>query len=116
VSKNSRPIAFLVCALTLFLSGCATYQSKISGPRALLKQGQTTLALARLKELAEIPSDDQLVYLLEYGTALQIDGQYKVSNEMFLQADKLADINDFHSVSNVVGATLGSETMIQYKG
>lgn len=108
---------FGICLLLLvFVTSCASYQHTMSGPRNLLKQGQNAAALVKLKELAEKPSDDQLVFLLEYGTALQVDGQYKASNDVFLKADKLADINDFHSVSNIVGASLGSETMIQYKG
>lgn len=98
------------------LVSCASYQSKVQGPRNFLKNGKTNEALAKLKELADKPSDDQLVYLLEYGTALQIAGNYKESNDIFLKADKLVDLNDFHSVSNITAATLGSETMIQYKG
>ena len=100
----------------LILAGCATYQSKVAAPRQLLKEGRVSEALPQFEKLASKASDDQLVYLLEYGTALQMAGQYKESNVIFTKADKLADLNDFHSVSNIAAATLGSETMIQYKG
>jgi hypothetical protein len=106
----------LLSFLSFTIASCATYQSKLSGPRRLLKNGQVSEAIEELKTLAEVVSDDQLVYLLEYGTALQIAGRYKESNAAFLAADKLADINDFHSVTNLTAATLGSETMVQYKG
>jgi len=36
-----------------------------------------------LKPLAEKDSDDQLVYLLEYGIALHEAGQYEESNKFF---------------------------------
>lgn len=116
MSFKSCKASFTLALCFAFTAGCASYQNKISEPRKLIKQGQTTEALVKLKELSDKPSDDQLVYLLEYGTALQIAGQYKESNEAFLKADRLTDLNDFHSVTNIVGATLGSETMIQYKG
>jgi hypothetical protein len=106
----------LIVLISIFLFGCATYQNKVYESRNLIKQGQVSAALEKLKALAETPSDDQLVYLLDYGTALQIAGLYKESNEVFLKADKLFDINDFHSISNLTAATLGSESMIQYKG
>jgi uncharacterized protein len=123
VERNQRgypaPQFFLrlSCSFLLCLSlGCATYQNKVAGPRNLIKQGQISEGIEKLRVLAEKPGDDQLVYLLDYATALQIAGEYKLSNEVFLKADKLVDLNDFHSVSNITMATLGSETMIQYKG
>lgn len=106
--------------LTLFsistLTGCASYQSKVAESRKLIRQGQITEATLKLETLAEQPSDDQLVYLLDYGTALQMAGKFKESTAALLKADKLTDMNDYHSVTNVVGATLGGEEMIQYKG
>jgi hypothetical protein len=123
VERNCRgyfaPSFFLRLSCSVFfffLVGCATYQNKVAEPRNLIKQGQISEGLEKLRVLAEKPGDDQLVYLLDYGTALQIAGQYKLSNEVFLKADQLVDLNDFHSVSNITMATLGSETMIQYKG
>lgn len=115
-SRNPKVFLPLLLSFTFFMSGCATYQNKVAGPRNQIKNGQTTEGLEKLKALAEVPGDDQLVYLLDYGTALQIAGQYSLSNEVFLKADKLVDLNDFHSLSNLTMATLGSESMIQYKG
>lgn len=98
------------------LGACSTYQSKVADSRKLIKQGQLTEALEKLKPLADQTSDDQLVYLLDYATTLQIAGRYKESNEYFLKADKLVEMNDYHSASKVALATLGSEEMVQYKG
>lgn len=72
--------------------------------------------MEKLQPLAETPSDDQLVYLLDYATALQIAGKLSQSNQVFIKADKMTDINDYHSVSNITASALTSEEMIQYKG
>lgn len=82
----------------------------------MLKEGHTSEALEKLKPLADQDSKDQLIYLLDYATALQIAGQYKESNTYFLKADKLTDLNDYHSVSKVTASLLTSEEMVQYKG
>lgn len=81
-----------------------------------MHQGQFQEAISFLRPLAEKQSDDQLLYLMELGSAYQMAEQYEKSNEVFLQADRLVDTKDFHSVSNITLATLGSEEMIQYKG
>lgn len=114
--KISIQKLILWVGIFFLFSSCASYQSKISQPRELLKQGKFEEALPKLKELAEKPGDDQLVFMMEYGTALQMAGQYKESNTVFLRADKLSEEVDYHSVSNIALATVGSETMIQYKG
>lgn len=98
------------------LVACSTYQSKVSTPRNQLKTGQLNEATEGFKKLAEQPSDDQLIYLLDYATALQVTGRYKESNEIFLKADKLADLQNYFSVSRITMATLGGEEMTQYKG
>lgn len=99
-----------------FLSGCSTYQSKVAGARAALESGQVDSAVEQFEKLAEKQDDDQLLYLLDYATALQIAGRYKESANIFIRADKLTEQMDYHSVTNIVGATLGGEEMIQYKG
>lgn len=108
-----RAILFLTCA---GLISCASYQTKVSESRSLIRSGQISEAIEKLKPLAEKKSDDQLVYLLDYGMALHLAGRYEESNQVFLKADKIAEIVDYHSVSNITLATLGSEEMVQYKG
>lgn len=106
----------ILVLLTFVLAGCATYQSRVSPARDLLVSGQCDAALKALEELSAKGDGDQLVHLMDYGSALQICGDYKRSNQVFLQATKLADQVDYQSVSRVVGATLLNEEMIQYKG
>lgn len=114
-SANLKKI-FILLFVFLMGTSCATYQGQVSGPRNLLKSGQVSEALEKFKELAEKQDRDQLVHVMDYAMALQIAGQYRESSQAFIRADKLVDLNDYHSATNVVGATLGGEEMIQYKG
>lgn len=102
--------------MTGSLLGCASYQSKVQEARKALSHRDYTKAIDELKPLAEKESDDQLVYLLDYGVALQIAGKYRESNEALLKADRLAELMDYQSVSRVAGSLALSEEMVQYKG
>lgn len=107
----------LIVSLTLaFLTGCATASKKSVQAYDMLRRGETTQAIELLRPPSEIENDDQLVYLLELGTALQVNGQYQESNKVFERANKLADIQDYHSISRIAGSLLINEGMIQYKG
>lgn len=118
LKNNSSQRLSLALGLLFFLSlsSCATYQGKVNESRDLLARGDVEPALVKLKELSEVKDGDQLVYLLDYGTALQIAGRFDESNRVFLLADKVSEAADYHSVSRIAGATLLSEEMIQYKG
>lgn len=110
------PFLFLSLLLSLLLTGCATYQGKVAPTRKLIQEKKFTEAADLLKTRAETPDGDQLVYLLDYGTALQISGDLKKSNQVFMKADKLADQLDYHSVSRQAGSLLMNQEMVQYKG
>jgi hypothetical protein len=99
----------------LLLVACATYQSKVRDARNLMKSGQPAAAAEKFKPLAEETSKDQLVYMLDYATALQSAGEYKESIGVFARAEKLSEENDYHSISNIAAAVITSEDEIQYK-
>ena len=107
---------FLVLGLTLGLTACATYQSNVSAARDAISKGDIEAALKDLKLKADKKNDDQLIYVLDYATALQYAGRLDDSNRYFMMADKLAEQMDYHSVSNVAGSMLLNEEMVQYKG
>lgn len=100
----------------IFSSGCATYQSRINESRNLLQSGDCDKSLVQLKALSEKEDGDQLAFLMDYGSALQICNQYKESNFILEKAEKLSEQNDYHSLTRVTGATLINEEMLQYKG
>ena len=101
---------------SLALSACATYQGKVQDARGALVRGDDEKALKILQPLAAKEDGDQLVYLLDYATALQISGDYKDSNSAFLKADRLSELVDYQSVSRQTGSLLLNQEMVQYKG
>ena len=105
-----------LAALLLFLSSCATHQNLIAPIQQDIKQGRCETALPILDKLSEKSGNDQLLYMMEYGSALQICKQYSKSNEILLKADQLSEQIDYVSLSGTVGATLLNEQMLQYKG
>ncbi|HRO66029.1 MAG TPA: hypothetical protein PL182_00540, partial [Pseudobdellovibrionaceae bacterium] len=103
-------------SFSLGLLGCATYQTKVGAARSALADGNYEKALEDLKPLAMTPNDDQLVYLLDYGVALQVAGQVDESNKILMRADRLAEEVDYQSVSRIAGSLALNQEMIQYKG
>lgn len=102
--------------IALSTVSCATYQSKVGEARTLIQSGEFQAATDKLKPLAEKKDGDQLVFLLDYAVALQLNGDLKESNAIFLQADRLAEQLDYHSISRVAGSLITSEELVQYKG
>lgn len=102
--------------ILLALTACATYQDQVSGARNAITSGDVEKALNELKPKADKPNDDQLIYVLDYATALQYAGRIDESNKYFMIADKLAEVQDYHSVSKVAGSMFLNEEMVQYKG
>lgn len=107
--------ALLAFAL-LLLAGCATYQSKVEDARRAIERDDPNKAAELLEPLAHKQNDDQLVYLLDYATALQEARKYQDSANAYQQAAKIADIVDYHSISRIGASLLLSQEMIQYKG
>ena len=81
-----------------------------------MKRGTPAQAAKELEPLAAADGKDQLVYMLDYATVLQQAGRYKESSQIFGKAERIADIQDYHSLSKVTSSLLLSEEMIQYKG
>lgn len=106
----------LLFLLAISSVGCATYQTKVDRIRQQLTNGQYTEALDKLRALSLVEDKDQLLYLLDYATALQMAGRYQESKTAFIQADKLAEQLNYYSVTKIIGATLGGEESVQYKG
>lgn len=117
--KRFKPVLnlfFISAFLPFFLVGCATYQDHVSKARQNISEGRIEEALADLKKKADTKSDNQLVYLLDYATALQYAGYTDESIRYFMQAEQLAEQMDYHSLSRVTGSMLLNEEMVQYKG
>lgn len=114
-SGRSRRNSFCLPVIAAFLSGCASYQLKVNEARESLESSPNA-AVEQLQPLAMENNKDQLVYLLDYATALQQAKRFKESAEAFQKAERIADIQDYHSVSKITTSLLLSEEMLQYKG
>jgi len=95
---------------------CATYQGKVAESRQHLENGQYQAAIEYLAPLANKDNGDQLVYLLDYSVALQMNGQIKESSKALEKADRLAEFQDYTSLSREAGSLLLNQEMVQYKG
>lgn len=114
-SRVLRDAVVCFCAI-LSLQSCATYQGEVYEARNALAANDPSKAAALLKPLAEKENRDQLVYLLDYATALQQAKRFKESAKAYQDAEKIADIQDYHSITNIASAAVLSEEMVQYKG
>lgn len=108
--------SFGLLLLTLVLTACATYQTKVGQARDEMRSGRYEQAIKMLEPLATKEGDDQLVYLLDYAVALQLAGRFDESIKAFLRAADIAEVKDYHSLSRITGSLLLSEGMVQYKG
>jgi len=106
----------LWCAVGLFAVSCSSFSKHSSQANNYLQLGEYDKAIEVLKPLAEKESDDQLVYLLDYGMVLHLAGRYQESIKVFSKADDIAAIKDYHSISRIAGSILLNEGMVQYKG
>jgi uncharacterized protein len=109
-------IALVFLSLGIMGTGCATYQGELQGSLDMIRAHKPEEAAAKLKEKANKDSDDQVVYLFEYATALHLAKDYQASNKAFLLAEDLTSVKDYHSLSRITGSILLNEGMVQYKG
>lgn len=100
----------------LLLVGCATYQSHVGDARQKIRENKADAAAQLLEKRAFTEDSDQLVYLLDYATALQLGGKFKDSTKAFERAEKISEIQDYHSISKITASLVLSEEMVQYKG
>lgn len=92
------------------------YNNEMTKVRSRMTAGEAREVAAELEKKADTPGDNQLLYMLEYGTVLQAAGDYKKSNQYFLKADDLSDVKDYFSISRQMGSILLNQGMVQYPG
>jgi uncharacterized protein len=102
--------------LALILAGCSSYASRVVEPRWQLEAGHYDVAISLFKDLAEKEDNDQLLYLMDLGTAYYRAKRYAEAVDAFTKADKLAELKDYTSVSQEVGSVILNDTVKVYKG
>ena len=104
-------------ALGLFVAlGCSTYAGKIRNVRYLFESAQYESASEELQKLVELKDNDQLLYLLELGMVHHAAGKYAQAIESFKEAEKIAVLNDYTSISQEVGSVILNDSTKVYKG
>jgi hypothetical protein len=106
----------LSLTLSFLLVSCAQYSSRISKPRSQLDSGLYSEAIEELKKLVANNDNDKLLYLMDLGLVYHTAGLYKEAIQTFSEADKLAELEDFTSVSAEVGSVILNDDVKAYKG
>lgn len=100
----------------VLLVGCATYSSRISGPRSFFERGEYEPAVESLKPLVAREDADKLLYLMDLGLVYHTAGKYEDSVRVFLEAEKLSEITDYTSLTDEALSFMVREDAKTYKG
>lgn len=100
----------------VFLISCANYSSRVREPLRWIDAGQYDPAINTLKELADKKDNDELLYLMDLGTAYHLAGRYQEAIDVFHRAEKLAAVRDYTSLTEEAGSVLFSDEVVKYKG
>ena len=103
-------------AALLWLSGCASYASRVRLPRAEYEAGQYDAAIKELTALADRHDNDELLYLLDLGMAYHTSGDYASAVKTFQRAEDFAERKDYTSISQEAGSVLLNDQVKVYKG
>ena len=101
------------------LGGCASARMSDREPDRLFRQARYDEAAVKLNEGVKdqgLNGRDLLLYLLDLGLVLHTEGKYKESNQIFFQADKIAEIKDYTSLTTEGASLLVSDNITDYKG
>ena len=80
-----------------------------------MAEGNPAQAASLLEEKANQPGKDQVLFLLDYALAQHQTGNFKESNEAFIEVDRLAEWKDYVSLSQEVGSLFLNDSLIAYK-
>jgi len=106
----------LFAVLLTALAGCASDRYLAhSGHSAMRAKNFESAANAFEKE-SQTSSTNQLLFLLDRGSALFSAGQYDEAAKVFLKAEDIAEIKDYTSISEEVGILATSSNVKGYKG
>lgn len=106
---------FFPLTFIFLIVSCASYQADVTGARDLMQAGRFDEAATILKERVDNTKGDRLAYLLEYATVLYQAQKFEESSNLFLQADKSAEMNDYTSLSREFGSVMIREDLVQFK-
>ena len=105
-----------ILSLSVVTVGCGSYSNTTRKARDEYYSGHFSDAAKSLEKGSQEESVDQLLYILDRGTALHNAGDYEQAIKEFRRADKLAEIVDYTSLSKEAATLVTNDKIIQYKG
>jgi len=85
-----------------------------SGFFSKFNRGEYQSAADSLKTKSEKEGKDQILYLLDRGTALFEDGEYKEAIEVLTKAERLSEVKDFTSINEEVVSVITTDTFKKF--
>jgi hypothetical protein len=115
----ARGLRVVLVAFAFALVGCASSRMGDTKSDEMFRAGDYDGAAERLRKGLEDEGRDGrdgLLYLLDLGLALHSAGKYEESTKAFREADQLAEIKDYTSLSTEAATLLTSDQIKQYRG
>ncbi len=106
---------FSLLAITLYLSGCATYGQDVRKGLNLAQQGQYKLAATSLEKTIDPKGDDRLLYYTELGVIYHLAGDYEKSNRLLETAERIAESLYTKKVSNILVTAMSNPRQGTYQ-
>lgn len=107
--------SYLLIAIFAF-GGCASMSYQRNAGHRYFDSGECLRAAQVYGESAEKSQANKLLYLLDQGTALICAMKYEEAINVFLEAEKIAEIKDYTSISEVTAAVVVNDNVKSYVG
>ncbi len=114
--RTNRRLALVGFAVALSATACSTYPHNAQDALSAFYSGDYPKAAELLEKKSQDDGKDQVLFLFDRGMALQLAGNYKESEKVLLQADRLTEVKDYTSLSTEAATLLVSDKIKQYKG
>lgn len=107
----------LLLSSILALQACTTsnYNSKNTTFYSLFNSGKYELASERIKLQADKGGKDQILFLLDLGTAFFEAGKYIEAIETFSKAERLSELKEYTSISEEAVSLMTSDAIRVYR-
>jgi hypothetical protein len=100
----------------LFLGACASFSYQNNAGHSLMDQHRFAEAAQAFSEKSKTPGQNQLLYLMDAGVAYFDAHEYESAIQQLLEAEKIAEIKDYTSLSEEAGSLATSDAIKQYRG
>lgn len=107
-----RKYFLLLAIFWMIVSSCSNYMLDQGGFFSKFQRKQFKEAADLIKEKSEKENKDQILFLLDRGTALFEAGDYKSAIEVLTKAERLTEMNDYTSISEELVSVVTTD---QYK-